>query len=229
MTDDLDGVPGEEHPVRVVIADDESLVRTGLRLILGMDPVIQVVAEAEDGAQAVDQVRRHAPDVVLLDIRMPRQDGITALRRITADAPGVRVIVLTTFDTDEMVLRALRDGAAGFLLKDTPAPDLVQAVRDAAAGRSPLSPSVTHQLIAAVVRHAPDEAAGDARDRVATLTARELEVAVAVAAGLSNADIAQSLYMSVTTVKSHLGAIFVKLGASNRVQIAMLVRDAGVA
>lgn len=217
MTDDV---------IRVLLVDDEELVRTGLRLVLGADPGIEVVGEARDGAEAVALVDRDAPDVVLMDIRMPRVDGLEALRRIRAGHPRLAVVVLTTFDTDDMVLTALRDGATGFLLKNTPPADLLTAVRTVAAGQPMLSPSVTAQLIAAV-GHGPDRATqAQARDRLATLTERELDVARAIARGLSNADIAADLYMSIGTVKTHVGHLFDKLGLDNRVQVALLVRDA---
>ncbi|WP_454049870.1 response regulator [Cellulomonas sp. Marseille-Q8402] len=215
-----------ETPIRVLLADDEELVRTGLRLVLGADPAVEVVGEAQDGEEAVRLVARTEPDVVLMDIRMPRMDGLAALRRIRQDRPGLAVVVLTTFDTDDMVLTALQDGATGFLLKNTSPPDLVAAVRAAAAGRPILSPSVTAQLIRAVGSGPDRVATADARGRLTALTERELEVARAVARGLSNADIAAELYMSVGTVKTHIGHLFDKLGLDNRVQVALLVRDA---
>ncbi|VTR75407.1 response regulator [Cellulomonas hominis] len=215
-----------EAPVRVLLVDDEELVRTGLRLVLGADPAVEVVGEAEDGEQAVRLVARTEPDVVLMDIRMPRMDGLTALRRMREDRPRLAVVVLTTFDTDDMVLTALRDGATGFLLKNTSPPDLVAAVRAVAAGRPMLSPSVTAQLIRAVGSGPDRTTTADARHQLETLTERELEVARAVARGLSNADIATELYMSVGTVKTHIGHLFDKLGLDNRVQLALLVRDA---
>lgn len=215
-----------DDTVRVVLVDDEELVRTGLRLVLGADPGVAVVGEAGDGAEAVRVVDRERPDVVLIDIRMPRVDGLEALRRLRAGHPGVAVVVLTTFDTDDMVLTALRDGAAGFLLKNTPPADLLAAVRTVAAGRPILSPSITAQLIATVSR-APDRSvAADARRALDGLTERERDVALAVARGLSNADIAAELYLSVGTVKTHIGHLFDKLGLENRVQVALLVRDA---
>lgn len=217
----------ETGAIRVLLVDDEGLVRMGLRLVLGGDPGIEVVGEAEDGREALDAVRRTEPDVVLMDIRMPRLDGLAALRELrTRPDGGPAVIVLTTFDTDDLVLTALRDGASGFLLKNTAPQDLVDAVRAVAAGQPMLSPSVTAQLIAAVGR-GPDQArTQDAQARLATLTDREREVADAVARGLANADIAADLFMGVGTVKTHIGHLFDKLGVDNRVQIALLVRDA---
>ncbi|MFF2622356.1 response regulator [Oerskovia jenensis] len=214
------------EPIRVLLVDDEQLVRAGLRMMLGADPGIDVVGEAGDGAQALRLVEQTSPQVVLLDIRMPHMDGLEALRRLRTTHPDLAVIVLTTFDTDDMVLTALRDGATGFLLKNTAPPDLLAAVRAVADGRPILSPSVTAQLIAAVSQRPDRGAVTDARERLATLTEREAEVAAAVARGLSNAGIAAELFMSIGTVKSHVGHLFDKLGVENRVQIALLVRDA---
>jgi DNA-binding NarL/FixJ family response regulator len=214
------------EPIRVLVVDDEDLVRAGLRMMLGADPGIEVVGEAGDGLEALRRVEQDSPQVVLLDIRMPRLDGLETLRRLRSTRPDLAVIVLTTFDTDDMVLTALRDGATGFLLKNTAPPDLLAAVRDVASGRPILSPSVTAQLIAAVSRRTDRGTVADARERLATLTEREAEVAQAVARGLSNASIAAELFMSIGTVKSHIGRLFDKLGVDNRVQIALLVRDA---
>jgi DNA-binding NarL/FixJ family response regulator len=216
----------DEPHVRVVVVDDDELVRLGLRMVLGADPVIEVVGEAVDGLDALAVVDREHPDVVLMDIRMPRWDGLAALRRLRPAHPGTAVVVLTTFDTDDLVLTALRDGAAGFLLKNTPPQDLLAAVRAVAEGRPMLSPSVTAQLIAAVSRRPDPARAGEARQRLAVLTEREAAVAGAVARGLSNAEIAAELYLSLGTVKTHLGHLFDKLGVENRVQVALLVRDA---
>ncbi|MFV2144133.1 response regulator [Isoptericola sp. G70] len=218
--------------ISVVVVDDDALVRAGLGLILGGAPEVRVVGDAGDGDDGVDLVRRLRPDVVLMDIRMPRVDGIEATRQIVAQGDGAsRVIVLTTFDTDDMVLRALRAGAAGFLLKDTPPDRLVAAVRAAADGEPTLSPSVMNQLIAQFST-APEDGSGDARlmarRRLATLTDREREVAAVLAEGLSNAEIGARLYMSVPTVKTHVSRILDKLGAANRVQAAIAVHDAGL-
>lgn len=217
--------------ISVVVVDDDALVRAGLGLILGGAPEVRVVGDAGDGDEGVELVRRERPDVVLMDIRMPRVDGIEATRQIVAQGDGAsRVIVLTTFDTDDMVLRALRAGAAGFLLKDTPPDRLVAAVRAAADGEPTLSPSVMNQLIAQFST-APEDGSGDARlmarRRLATLTDREREVAAVLAEGLSNAEIGARLYMSVPTVKTHVSRILDKLGAANRVQAAIAVHDAG--
>ena len=220
------GVVSEK--TRVVLVDDDALVRSGLSLILGGDPDLEVVASARDGLEALDVVARERPDVVLMDIRMPRLDGIEATRRLAASS-AVRVIVLTTFDTDDMIVEALRAGAAGFLLKDTPPARLVAAVRAAAAGEPTLSPRVAEQLIAAVTEGSAPEGRRAAAAQVGTLTDREREVALAVARGLSNAEIAAELYMSVPTVKTHVSRILTKLDAANRVQAAITVHDAGLA
>lgn len=224
-SDGTGGAAAQETTVtRVVLVDDDPLVRAGLRLILGGGPGLEVVGEAVDGVEALDVVARERPDVVLMDIRMPRMDGIEATRRLD----GVRVIVLTTFDTDDLIVEALRAGAAGFLLKDTPPDRLVAAVRAAAAGEPTLSPRVAAQLIAAVTDGSAPEGRRRAEARVATLTERERDVALAVARGLSNAEVAGELYMSVPTVKTHVSRILTKLDAGNRVQVAIVVHDAGL-
>ena len=215
-------------PVRVVVVDDDALVRTGLRLMLGGSDGIAVVGEAADGREGLAVVEEERPDVVLMDIRMPVLDGLAATRRLAERGSSTRVIVLTTFDTDEMVLTALRHGAAGFLLKDTPPADLVDAVVRVARGEPMLSPSVTAQVITAATRK-DDSRQRSARERIGRLTDREREVAVAVGRGLSNAEIAAELYMGLATVKTHVGRLFTKLDATNRVQIALCVHDAGLA
>lgn len=215
--------------IRVAIVDDDALVRTGLAMILGGDPELAVVGQAANGAEAIELVDRERPDVVLMDIRMPVRDGLSATEELVGRPGAPRIIVLTTFDTDDMVLRALRIGAAGFLLKDTPPAQLVEAVKTVTTGVPTLSPQVTAQLIAAAT--APDRngaaaARDDARRRLAALTEREFEVARGVGKGQTNAEIAAELYMSIATVKAHVGRALTKIGADNRVQLAILVHDA---
>jgi DNA-binding NarL/FixJ family response regulator len=216
--------------ISVVVVDDDPLVRAGLRLILGGAAEVDVVADAGDGAEGIRAVRREQPDVVLMDIRMPETDGIEATRILAQGDGTPRVIVLTTFDTDDMVLQALRAGAAGFLLKDTPPDRLVAAVRAAAAGEPTLSPSVMNQLMAQVSQRTVEPGATDRaslRQRMESLTEREREVATVLARGMANAQIAAELYMSVPTVKTHVSRILDKLGAANRVQAAIAIHDAG--
>ncbi|MBR7743364.1 response regulator transcription factor [Phycicoccus sp. BSK3Z-2] len=220
---------GDTGTVRVAIVDDDALVRAGLRMILGGADDLEVVGEAADGTDAARLVTQTRPDVVLMDIRMPVRDGIAATGDVLALPDPPRVLVLTTFDADELVLRALRVGAHGFLLKDTPAARLVEAVRGVAAGEPTLSPHATAALIAAVSDHGGQAAAdrrGAARRSLRALTDREREVAVAVGRGLSNAEISGTLYLSVATVKAHVGRILTKLGLENRTQVAILVHDA---
>ena len=225
-------------PVRVVLVDDERLVRTGLRLILGGEPSVEVVGEAADGVEAEQVIAETVPDVVLMDIRMPRRDGLVATELELARRPDLAVLVLTTFDADDMVLGALRIGARGFLLKDTPPAELVAAVLAAAQGRSTLSPSVLDRVIGAATASVPvpavdggaEEAAAadEARSRLALLTAREADVVRGVVRGRSNAQIGAELYVSVATVKTHLGHAYDKLGVDGRVQLALLARAAGL-
>jgi len=212
--------------IRVALVDDDALVRAGLRLILGGADDLEIVTEAGDGAAALSALRKTPVDVVLMDIRMPRMDGLAATAELQRMAAPPYVIVLTTFDADDYVLRALRHGASGFLLKDTPPELLVDAVRRVASGDPMLSPSVTEQLIRRV-REAGD-GDGDAKERLEVLSDRELEVAVAVGHGRSNAEIAAELHMSLATVKAHVSRILTKLGAANRVQVAIAVHDAGL-
>ncbi|HEY3502977.1 MAG TPA: response regulator transcription factor [Actinocatenispora sp.] len=211
--------------IRVLVVDDEALVRSGLRLILAAAEDLLVVAEAGDGAAAVAAVTRHRPDVVLMDVRMPGVDGLTAAERIRALPDPPHVVMLTTFDEDEYVHRALHAGAVGFLLKDTPPRDLAEAVRTVAAGHAMLAPTVTRRLIDAFdIRHPTRVAA--ARAQLAELTDREQDVIRAVADGLSNADIARRLGTTEATIKSHVSRVLAKLNLANRVQAAILVHDA---
>jgi DNA-binding NarL/FixJ family response regulator len=215
--------------IRVLIVDDDALVRAGLSMMLAGSEDVRVVAEASDGGQVAAVVDAYRPDVVLMDIRMPGVDGLAATEQLRRREDAPQVIVLTTFDADEYVLRALRAGAAGFLLKDTPPPEIVRAIQLVAAGEAMLSPAVTRRLI----QHVSDDGAASrrarARERLDRLTDREREVAVAVGQGKSNAEIAAELYMSVATVKAHVSRLLQKLELDNRVQIALLAHDAGVA
>ena len=212
--------------IRVAIVEDQELVRTGLRMILDAADGIEVVGEAADGAHVPDLVRRAAPDVVLMDIRMPDVDGIEATRRLAASGSPARVIVLTTFDLDEHVQAALRAGASGFLLKDGPAEEMLTAVRVVAAGESLLSPSVTRRVIAELVsRPEPSERRPPALEE---LTPREEEVLLLLARGHSNAEIADELVVSHETVKSHVARILMKLGARDRVQAVIAAYEAGL-
>jgi DNA-binding NarL/FixJ family response regulator len=215
--------------IRVVVADDQALVRSGFALILDSDPDIEVVAQACDGAEAVAAVRAHAPDVVLMDIRMPGTNGIEATRQIVTDprTRGTRVLVLTTFDADEYVLEALRAGASGFLLKDTTPADLISGVAVVAAGDALLAPAVTRRLIERFVRVGADPR-GAAPLTLPLLTQREEEVLVAVAQGLSNLEIAEQLVVSYSTVKTHVSHLLTKLQARDRAQLVMFAYRAGL-
>lgn len=214
-------------PIRVLLVDDDALVRAGLRLILGGAPDIEVLTDdPSDGAAGVAIARAQRPDVILMDIRMPGTDGIEATKMLVGTSDSPHVIVLTTFDSDDLIVQALRAGASGFLLKDTPPERLVAAVRSVVAGEPILSPSVTRQLVEKVTGDRSDGHAA-ARARLARLTERELEVAGLIGRGLSNAEIARQLYMSVPTVKAHVSHVLTKLDADNRVQVAILVHDAG--
>ncbi|MEU7757235.1 response regulator transcription factor [Micromonospora sp. NPDC049171] len=209
--------------IRVVVVDDEQLVRAGLRLILEAADDITVVGEAADGAGALEQAQRLRPDVVLLDVRMPGVDGLTVAPDVVAAGP--KVIMLTTFDLDEYVHRALRAGAVGFLLKDTPPRELAVAVRTVAAGNAMLAPTVTRRLISSFAERGPARREA-ARERLAALTTRELEIVREVARGHGNAEIARRLAMSEATVKAHVSRALAKLHVGNRVQLAILVYDA---
>ncbi|MGN9841450.1 response regulator [Nonomuraea sp. H19] len=210
--------------IRVLVVDDEELVRSGLRLILEAAGDIVVVGEARDGAEAVSAVARLRPEVVLMDVRMPGMDGLAAARLLAG--PGMpKLIMLTTFDLDEYVHEALRLGAVGFLLKDTPPRELAAAVRTVAGGQAMLSPSVTKRLIASYADRAPSRAEA-ARRQLAGLTGREEEVIRALARGLSNAAIGRELRLTEATVKAHVSRVLAKLGLANRVQAAILVHDA---
>ncbi|MER7176015.1 response regulator transcription factor [Streptomyces mesophilus] len=214
--------------VRVVVADDQELVRSGFSMILDAQPDIEVVAEAGDGAEAVDAVRRHTPDVLLLDIRMPVMDGLEAARVVCAES-ACKVVMLTTFDLDEYVYEALYAGASGFLLKDVRRDDLVHAVRVVASGDSLLAPSVTRRLVADVVRRRRTESATEPSPaRLSVLTAREEETLRLLARGLTNAEIAEAFVVSEHTVKTHVSNVLGKLGLRDRVQAVICAYETGL-
>jgi DNA-binding NarL/FixJ family response regulator len=213
--------------IRVLLVDDDALVRSGLRIMLAGAANLDVVAEAADGREVLEAVDLHRPDVVLMDIRMPQLDGIAATRLLTTQPDPPAIVVLTTFDADELVLRALQAGAAGFLLKDTPPAEIVRAIEIVHAGDGMLSPAITRRLISLVAGDSDAAARTDrARDRMATLSPREHDVALAVARGQANAEIAAALHLSVPTVKAHVSRLLDKLDVDNRVQIALLVKEA---
>lgn len=212
-------------PISVIVADDQRLVRSGLRVILDAEEDIQVVGEAGDGQEALGLVASHSPAVALLDIRMPNMDGLEAARRIIADYPSTRVVILTTFDADEYVYEALRAGASGFLLKDSPADQLVAAVRVAAAGDALIDASVTRRLIGRFLSAArPADATPPA---LSSLTPRELDVLRLIARGLSNSEIASELVLEGNTVKTHVSRVLMKLGLRDRVQAVVVAYETG--
>ena len=214
--------------IRVLVVDDQALVRAGLGVILGAQDDIKVVGEAADGLEAVEAAGRLRPDLVLMDIRMPRLDGLEATRRMLAGGPAgaPRVMILTTFDTDEHVFESLRAGASGFLLKDAPREQLVEAVRTVAAGEALLAPSVTRRLIEEFSRRPVRD--GRFAASLASLTAREREVLDALARGLSNAEMAEALFVGEATVKSHVAHVLMKLGLRDRVQAVIFAYEAGI-
>jgi DNA-binding NarL/FixJ family response regulator len=215
--------------IRVLIVDDDALVRAGLGMLFAGVDDIAVVGEAATGGQVEDAVAEHQPDVVLMDIRMPGMDGLAATEIVRGHDRSPEVIVLTTFDTDDHVLRALRAGASGFLLKDTAPADIVRAIRAVAAGEPILSPTVTRQLIGHIAGTDGGARRRQACEQLDRLTEREREVAVAIGRGKSNAEIGRDLYMSIATVKAHVSRLLEKLKFNNRVQIALLAHDAGEA
>jgi DNA-binding NarL/FixJ family response regulator len=212
--------------VRVLLADDQALVRSGFRKLLEAEAGIEVVAEAADGLEAIEKARLHRPHVVLMDIRMPRLDGLQAARIVAATSPSPRILMLTTYDLDEYIFEALKAGASGFLLKDSPAEELVAAIQVVAAGEALLAPSVTRRLIEAFVS-VPRVSPG-AKRQLDSLTARELEVLHLVARGLSNAEIAAELHLGDATVKSHVGNLLMKLELRDRVQAVVLAYESGL-
>jgi len=221
---------GQDRPIRVLVVDDQELVRAGFCVILDSADGVTVVGEAGDGETAVERVSVLDPDVVLMDVRMPGMDGLEATRLITAAATergsGPRVVMLTTFDLDDYIYEALRAGASGFLLKDSPRADLVAAVRAAAAGDALLAPSVTRRLIEAFARRPPETTPSPSR--LAALTARERDVLLLIARGRSNAEIAAALFLSEATVKTHVGNLLAKLGLRDRVQAVILAYETGM-
>ncbi|WIY83543.1 response regulator transcription factor [Propionimicrobium sp. PCR01-08-3] len=221
-----------DTPVRVLLVDDDALVRSGLSLMLGGRDDLHVVGQAGDGRAAVEAVGAGGVDVVLMDVRMPVLDGIEATRKITGSGAATDVLILTTYAEDELVLRALAAGAAGYIVKDSPPAEIVRAVHAVAAGDSVLSPGVTRAVVKALGISGSggvgDPGRRGARSRLDRLTSREREVAVRLAQGDSNAAIAQRLYMGVPTVKAHVSSILAKTGTTNRVQAALLIHDAGL-
>jgi DNA-binding NarL/FixJ family response regulator len=227
VTPSQEGTTGG-RPLRVLLVDDDALVRAGLRTILSSAADLEVIGEAADGSTAVTAARTYRVDVVLMDVRMPGVDGITATQRIGALPDPPKVIVLTTFQLDEYVFGALRAGASGFLLKDTPPAEIISAVRLTAAGEAMLSPSVTRRLIDYYSADPTAARRTAAENALNALTDREREVAAEVGRGRSNADIAAHLYMTEATVKAHVSHVLTKLNAANRVQVAITMRDAGL-
>jgi DNA-binding NarL/FixJ family response regulator len=213
-------------PIRVLIVDDDALVRSGLTMMLGGADSVAVVGEAQDGSEVLGAIDRHRPDVVMLDLRMPKVDGLGALALLRGQPQPPAVIVLTTFDTDEYVLQALRRGAAGFLVKDTPPADIVRAIELVASGESMLSPTVTRRLIDHLAADGDGEERRRAADQLRRLSPRDLEIAEAIAQGKPNAAIAAELHLSVATIKSHVSAMLAALQLENRVQLALLVQEA---
>ena len=213
--------------VKVLLVDDQELVRTGFRMVLDAQPDIEVAGEAADGRQALEALRATSADVVLMDVRMPRMDGIEATRQICARPDGPKVIILTTFDLDEYAFSALKAGAAGFLLKDAGPEQLIEAIHAVSSGDAVVAPSTTRRLIDRFVQHIPDESGG-ADEALESLTARETEVLKLVARGMSNGEIAGTLYVSEATVKTHVGRVLNKLGLRDRVQAVVFAYETGL-
>jgi DNA-binding NarL/FixJ family response regulator len=213
-------------PIRVLVVDDDALVRAALAMILASADDITIVGEATNGNDVARSVAEHRPGIVLMDIRMPGIDGLAATERLRTQADAPEIIILTTFEADDYVLRALRAGASGFLLKDTPPAEIIRAVRAVAAGEPMLSPTITRRLIGHVTDSEADDRRRGARERLDRLTERERDVAIAIGLGKSNAEIGRELYMSIAKVKAHVSRILEKLELNNRVQIALLAHDA---
>ncbi len=220
----------EPETTSILLVDDQPMLRMGYRMVLDAQPDLRVVGEAEDGLEAVEQTTRLEPDVVLMDVRMPRLDGVQATERIVGSGSRSRIIILTTFDLDEYAYGALRAGASGFLLKDAPPPDMLSAIRAVATGDAVVAPSVTRRLLAQFAQHlpGPELPPGEPDPRVESLTPREGELLVEVARGLSNAEIAERLVLSEATVKTHVGRILGKLGLRDRVQIVVFAYENGL-
>lgn len=216
--------------IRILLADDQEMMRMAYRMVIDSQPDLQVVGEATNGSEAIDAVARLAPDVVLMDIRMPHMDGIEATRRIIAAHEAVRIIILTTFDLDEYVHAGLRAGASGFLLKDAQPPDLLSGIRAVASGEAIVAPSVTRRLLTKYAHRLPTESQASAAEtsRIDALTPREMEVLLEIAHGHSNAEIAEKLFLSEATVKTHVGRVLTKLELRDRVQIVVFAYDTGL-
>jgi DNA-binding NarL/FixJ family response regulator len=213
-------------PIRVLVVDDDALVRAGLSMMLAGSPDVAVVAEVADGSEVVGAVNEHRPDVVLMDIRMPRMDGLAATELLRSRRDPPEIIILTTFDSDDHVLRALRVGASGFLLKHTPPPEIVRAIRTVAAGEPMLSPTVMRQMMSYVAAARADPRRARAREALARLSAGERTVAGLVGQGKTNGEISVELSISIATVKAYVSRLLTKLDLNNRVQVALLVHDA---
>ncbi len=220
----------EPQTTSILLVDDQPMLRMGYRMVLDAQSDLRVVGEAEDGVDAVEQTTRLEPDVVLMDVRMPRLDGVQATERIVGSGSRSRIIILTTFDLDEYAYGALRAGASGFLLKDAPPPDMLSAIRAVATGDAVVAPSVTRRLLAKFAQHlpGPEQPPGEPDALVESLTPRERELLVEVARGLSNAEIAERLVLSEATVKTHVGRILGKLGLRDRVQIVVFAYENGL-
>ena len=232
MTTTPDGTAPAAGPIRVALVDDQQLVRAGFRMVIDSQPDLTVVLELGDGEQAVQQLATTPVDVVLMDVRMPRMDGLTATAQITARAtpehPAPRVVVLTTFDVDEYVLRAIQAGASGFLLKDTEPDEMLAAIRTVHAGDAVIAPSSTRRLLEHLITALPTTEAREAHPGLAELTGREREVLVEMARGASNTEIARTLFVAEATVKTHVGHVLAKLGARDRVQAVVLAYEHGL-
>lgn len=223
------GNAGASTPIRVVLADDQALMRMGFRMVLEAEDGIEVVGEASDGASALAQARALSPDVILMDVRMPGMNGIEATEAITSQCPGTKVLILTTFDLDEYAFAGLKAGASGFLLKDTRPADLAEAIRTVASGEAVVSPRVTRRMLEMFASHLPDSTSPRGEDaRLAALTPREHEILVLMAQGLSNAEIAEHLVVSATTVKTHVGNVLAKLNVRDRVQAVVVAYESGL-